>query len=203
MRRAATGSLAILLVASFAARAEVVDYRIVDSRSTDGIERRKVEQVVVLAISADNGLRHPVEDKLVSFLRGQEVGGVASYRVVGDLAAPPSRESIVRFLDEQRADSVITLRPMAFDEKQDAEWGESWNAWASQPTTVKALVEQSLPAKPGKPKYYGVELALWDAKTGARLWTARTAIHERKALRKNLGELILDTLQVLRDARWL
>jgi hypothetical protein len=201
MRRGSRALAALALVAGAGALA-ATEYRLVDRRSTEGIERQRVGKVVVLAISDDDGVRKPFENKLVSHLRGRGIAAVASHPVVPDLTAAPSRERVVQFIDEQQVDAVLTVRAVGLESTGEAAWVEAWNTWLRGPSTVRDLVERTIPVPRQRAKRYGVEFALWDLRTPRRLWAARTGVHSLKELRRGVSELLLVTIEELEEARW-
>ena len=161
--------------------------------------RAKLGNILVLGISDDREVRHRFEDKLVTHLRGRGVGASTSYSLVDDLAAPGDRDRILGALIEARVDGVLTVRAVPLDAAQEAAWPESWSAWIGSPTTVRELVEKTIPVPEKAAKRYGVEITLWELGTGNRPWAARTSVCSRKDLRKAAGTLMQETIAQLRE----
>jgi hypothetical protein len=162
----------------------------------------KFTKLVVLGIAGDRELRHRFEDRFVSHLRGKDRAARTSYSLVDDLTRPADREKLLSALKADGVDGVLTVRAVPLQGEADKSWPAAWDAWVEAPTTVRALVAASQ-AEPKGAKRYGVEVTLWELESGARPWAARTGVYERKKLREAAGDLMQETIALLREEKLL
>jgi hypothetical protein len=205
MRGAWIAGSALLLAAGWpVARLDAAppDYRLEDSRSTEGLARRELRRVVVIGLTDDREVRHRFEDKFTTHLRGRGVMASASHPVIEWLNTLPRREEVLAYIEREGIDAVITVRPVPVDAKEDAAWAGQWEAWVQDPGTARELIERSVPVPAGKHERYGIEFALWDAAEPRCLWAGRSGVYTRKQLRQGVGDLLQVTILALRDAGW-
>ena len=176
-----------------------VDHRLDEQWRNPDYERRKFQNMIVVGITQDQQARRNFENKFVSFLRGKSVGGVTSYSLAPNLQNPPSREAILEQVVAQGIDGAISVRlvPLVGKTAED-DWANAWNAQIESGETLRELVQATLPPQAVKAKTYGVEVALWDAKSGTRVWSGRTPPYKKKQLSKNTGEFVTMVMHALK-----
>jgi hypothetical protein len=159
-----------------------------DVRTASKAPTRRLEKIIVVGISNDRDLRHRFEDKLVSYLRGRGGKAITSYPLVPDFKDIGDRQRILQVLDQEGVDGVMTVRAVAVDDMGEENWAAAWKSNLAKDSSVRDLIEQSLPLTEKTAKHYGVEFALWDRRTPGALWAARSGVHTRKQLRKGVTE---------------
>ena len=170
------------------------------------LERGPVQfrKLVVVGISADRETRHRFEDKFVTRLRVRDYEAVTSYSMVSDLAVVENRQSLIDSIDEARIDGVISIRVARLEgaNKED-EWSASWNKSLDAGTTLRAMIDESLPQTGEKAPKLGVEVALWDTATQKCIWAGRTGTYKLKALRNGAGDIVAVIIDELERAKLL
>ena len=201
MRRAGPAILAFAFAASAVAAGDSI-YRLEDYRS-HGETVARPTKLLVVAIADDPELRNRFEDKFVTHLRGREIGGIASHTLVPSLAEIGDRDKLLAELEKQGVDGVMTVRAVALDDLGEDAWVAAWKAWLAGESTVRQLIEQTLPLPPKRAKRYGIEFALWGGNPSRRLWAARTNTCSRNDLESGVGDLLQLAIDGLKDSRWL
>lgn len=190
-----TGILLLLCPGLGAANHELVETWINLDRGT--VEFRKL---VVVGISADREIRNRFEDKFVTRLRVRNYEAVTSHSLVSDLAVVENRQSLIDSIDEARIDGVISVRVTRLEgSRKEEEWSAAWRTSLDAGTTLRSLIDESLPQTGEKAPRLGVEIALWDTRTEKCVWAGRTGTYKLKALRKGAGDivaLIIDQLEL-------
>jgi hypothetical protein len=199
--RPGSAILVLALAASGAAAGDSI-YRLEDSRSFGETVARPTK-ILVVAIADDPELRNRFEDKFVTHLRGREIGAVASHTLVPSLAELGDRDKLLAALENQGVDGVMTVRAVALDDLGEDAWVSGWKSWLAGESTVRQLIEQTLPLPPKRAKRYGIEFALWGGSPGRRLWAARTSTCTRNDLEAGVGDLLQLAIDGLKDGRWL
>ena len=192
-----------ILAASLASSAAAPIYQFADGRIHHELAPHRLSKLVIVAITDDREIRHRFEDKFATHLRSREIGAVTSYFVAPDLKAPGDRELILDALSKEKVDGAVTIRAVPLDDIDEKAWGAAWTAWADAPSTVRDLIDKTVPVAKKKAKRYGIEIALWDVETAQPLWAARTTTIGRRDLQESVGDLLQLTIDSLRDTPWL
>jgi hypothetical protein len=173
-------------------------YRLID-RWENPDDHVRFKKFLVVGISEVREARHQFENNFVSQLRGRDIEGMASYRVVPSLVGidDVERDKILAIIDEQKIDGVITVRAVPLKDLSEEEWIGAWKNRLESGGTLRELIEESLPLADEKAKKYGVELAVWDVETGARFWAGRTDTLNRKQLSKGVPEFVRGVIGAL------
>lgn len=200
MRRNWAGVVALSLL-SAASLTAAPSPGIVAEWSSPEAPAKEVGKVLVIAITDDREVRHRLEDKLVSHLRGRKISAVTSYPLVPDLMAPGSREEVLRRIAEERIEAAISFRVVPLEGRDEAAWDAEWRREAGEGGTLRDLLAATLPLKRVKSKEYGVEVTLWGPVTTSRSWTGRSGPHRLEDLRKGAAGFIQDVILTLIDAR--
>lgn len=174
------------------------DVVIVDD-STQPWKSRRFEKLLVIGITDDQAVRHRFEDKFVSQLRGHGIEGVTSYSLVADLGNVDDPAAVAGRLMEQGVDGAITVRLCRFTGKESSEWTETWVEEITKETTLRQLVESSLPVRREGGGGYGVDVALWEGRGWERIWVGRTEVHPIKKLRKGATTFVQSVIVTLKD----
>ena len=194
-----TSVLLLLGLALGAAKHELVETWIDLDRGP--VQFRKL---AVVGISADRETRNRFEDKFVARLRARKYGAVTSHSMVSDLAVVGNRQSLIDSIDEARIDGVISIRVTRLEgPKQEDEWSASWKKGLEAGTTLRAMIDESLPRTGERASRLGVEIALWDTRTQECIWAGRTGTYKLKALRKGAGDIVAVIIDALERARLL
>jgi hypothetical protein len=195
---------AIVVLALSAAGAAGGDapYRLEDYRSI-GEPVARPTKILVIALASDPQVRNRFEDKFVTHLRGREIGATASHAIVPSLTEPEAREKVLAAIEKEGLDGVMTVRAVGLDDAGEAGWVAEWQTWLAGESTVRQLVERTLPMPSKRAKKYGIEFALWGGTPGRRLWAARTGVCTRKDLESGVGDLLQLAIDGLKDSRWL
>ena len=161
-------------------------------------------KLIVVGISADRETRNRFEDKFVTRLRVRDYEAVTSYSLVSDLAVVENRQSLIDSIDEERIDGAISVRVTRLEgaDKED-EWSASWNDSLDAGTTLRTMIDESLPQTGEKAPRLGVEVALWDTRTQKCIWAGRTGTYKLKALRKGAGDIVAVIIDALERAKLL
>lgn len=194
-------SLGLVLAASGVAAGDSI-YRLEDYRSL-GEPVSRPTKILIVAIADDPELRNRFEDKFATHLRGREIGAVASHSLVPSLADLGDRDKLLAEIEKQGIEGVMTVRAVALDDVGEDAWVAAWKTWLAGESTVRQLIEQTLPLPPKRAKRYGIEFALWGGSPGRRLWAARTNTCSRSDLEEGVGELLQLAIDGLKDSRWL
>lgn len=197
-RTACVAVLASFPIAGFAA-----PYRLEDRRAIGETAPHRVEKILVLAIVDDRDIRNRFEDKLATHLTGRGIAAMASHSIVPDLTSPGDRDRILETLLRERVDAVLTVRAAPIAKSDDAAWIAEWERFTVESSTIRELVERTLPLPAKKAKRYGIEFALWGTGPGALHWAARTGTCTRKQLSEGVSDLLQLAIDDLKDARWL
>lgn len=176
-------------------------YRLEARRSVDDAEPRRLEKVLIVAISDDREVRNRFEDKFVTHLGARGIEAVTSHSLVPSLTAIGDRDRILAALEREGVDGAVTVRAVGLDESGEEEWTAAWAKWVGEVSTVRELIERTLPVPPKKAKRYGVEFALWDTRPARLLWAARTGTCTRKQLQSGVADLLQLAIDGLKDAR--
>ena len=198
------GTVVLALVASaWAAGAGDSRYRLEDRRSVGDTAPRRMTKVLVVGIAEDPNVRNRFEDKLASHLIAKGLPAVASHSIVPSLTAIEDRERVLSAIERENVDGAITVRAVGLDEIGEEGWAAEWEAWVAKESTIRQLVERTLPLPPKRAKLYGIEFALWDARPGRLLWAARTGTCPRRELQQGVGDLLQLAIDGLKGAGWL
>ena len=161
-------------------------------------------KLIVVGISADRETRNRFEDKFVTRLRVRDYEAVTSYSLVSDLAVVENRQSLIDSIDEERIDGAISVRVTRLEgsDKED-EWSARWNNSLDAGTTLRTMIDESLPQTGEKAPRLGVEVALWDTRTQTCIWAGRTGTYKLKALQKGAGDIVAVIIDELERAKLL
>jgi len=167
-------------------------HRIEDRWTDPDYERKEHRKLLVIAITEDSEARAIFEDRFVSHLRGKRIEGVTSRTMASDLANvdDSEREQIIKSIEEQEIDGAISVRVVPLKSQNEAEWAASWKQEVRNDETLRQLIEESLPLSAQKAGKYGVEVALWDAKSGNRIWGGRTNPYTREQMKKGAADFV-------------
>ena len=167
-------------------------HRIEDRWTNPDIERREHKKLLVLAITDDREARGIFEDRFVSHLRGKRIECVTSRTMAPDLTSidEVQREQIIKAIEEQGIDGAISVRAVPLKGQGEEEWAQAWKQEVRSGGTVRQLIEESLPLTGEKSKKYGIEVALWDAKTGNRIWGGRTNPYTRDQMKNGAADFV-------------
>ena len=173
-------------------------YRLID-RWENPDDHVRFKKFLVVGISEVREARHQFENNFVSQLRGRDIEGMASYRVVPNLVGidDAERDKILAIIDEEKIDGVITVHAVPLKNLSEEDWIGAWKKRIESGGTLRELIEQSLPLTDEKAKKYGVELTVWDVETGARFWAGRTNVLNRKQLSKGVPEFVRGVIDAL------
>ena len=163
-----------------------------------GTTHPEFRKVLVVGITRNAPARRRFEDLFVSILRGRESQGRTSYSIVPDLDNIPDPNKVVEALFADQVDGVITVRLVSLDDRNEAQWGTAWRAEVEQPERIRPYVAASLQQLAPDADQHGVEFALWDVQSGARLWAGRSGPVKIKKLRKSATYLVQDVMNELR-----
>jgi hypothetical protein len=166
-------------------------HRIEDRWTNPDIERHEYRKLLVIAITDDREVRAVFEDRFVSHLRGKSIEAVTSRSLAPDLASidEAQRTEIIKTVEEQGIDGAISVRAVPLKGQGGKDWTEDWSRQVRGDGTLRQLIEESLPISTEKSKKYGIEAALWDAKSGHRIWGGRTNPYTRDQLKKGAADL--------------
>lgn len=198
-----TRTAGVAVLASFPFAAFATPYRLEDRRAIGETAPHRVEKILVLAIVDDRDIRNRFEDKLATHLTGRGIAAMASHSIVPDLTSPGDRDRILETLLRERVDAVLTVRAAPIAKSDDASWIAEWERFTVESSTIRELVERTLPLPEKKSKRYGIEFALWGTGPGALHWAARTGACTRKQLSEGVSDLLQLAIDDLKDARWL
>lgn len=167
-------------------------HRIEDRWTDPDYERKEHRKLLIIAITEDREARAIFEDRFVSHLRGKRIEGVTSRTMAPDLAAidDSERERIIKAIEEQQIDGAISVRTVPLKGQSEAEWAEAWKKKVRSDETLRQLIEESLPLSRQKGGKYGVEVALWDAKSGNRIWGGRTNPYTREQMKNGAADFV-------------
>ncbi len=188
----------VLAVACTGARAAVP--QVVESWIDPNLDQGKFRKLIVICITDDQKARHRFEDKFVSHLQGRGIGGVTSHSLVPDLATIENRERILTTVAEQRIDGAISVRLVPLQGRDEAAWTVAWQKSLQEDSSLRLLIEETLPQSDIKVHRYGVEVALWEAQNRYRVWAGRTDAYTMKQLKKGAGEFVQFVVDTLKHA---
>jgi hypothetical protein len=181
-------SVAVLLVLGPGAAPE---RKLVERWTNPDHEPRHYEKLLVVAITPNTEVRKNFENLFVSHLRGKGIEAVTSHSMVPDLGAVDAADlqEILRLIDERRIDGAISVRAVPLGKKESAtQWADDWAAQVRSSELLRELVEKTLTAAGQKAKNYGLEVALWNAEDGRRVWGGRTDPYTVGEMRKGAAE---------------
>jgi hypothetical protein len=201
MRRIVVFALALALSAAGGAVGGD-KFSLEESRSI-GDPALRPKKIMVVAIADDPQLRNRFEDKFVSHLRGRGIGATASHSIVPSLTKMEDREKVLAAIKKEGVDGVMTVRAVGLDETGTERWVADWKTWLASDSTVRQLIERTLPLPQKRAKLYGIEFALWGSDPGRRLWAARTGTCTRNDLESGVTDLLKLAIDALKEARWL
>jgi hypothetical protein len=72
----------------------------------------------------------------------------------------------------------------------EEEWADAWKQEVRGGGTLRELIDASLPPQTKKSSKYGVEVALWDTRTGALIWGGRTNSYTREQMKKGASDFV-------------
>ncbi len=202
MRRAGWISLALAAWCGLAA-AESPVYQFADHRMNSEARPRRLQKIIVIAITDDREVRNRFEEKFVTHLKGKGFDALISHELVPDLTQPGDRQKILEALTRENVDGAITVRAVPLDGMDEKAWGAAWTAWVDAPSTVRELIQRTVPVPKKKAGRYGIEIALWDAEASRPLWAARTRGVSKGDLREGVGDLLRLTIEDLKETPWL
>jgi len=167
-------------------------HRLEDRWTNPEAERREHKKLLVIAITEDREARGIFEDRFVSHLRGKSIEGVTSRSMVPVLTDidESQREQIIKSIEEQQIDGAISVRAVPLKGLGEEEWAEAWKQEVRGGGTLRELIDASLPLQTKKSSKYGVEVALWDTKTGALIWGGRTNPYTRDQMKKGAADFV-------------
>jgi len=197
MRRRTTACW-IAIVLLFAAGAAKTP-SVVESWLSPG-DSSEYKNFIVIGITDDQQIRHRFEDKFVSHLSGHDVKAVTSHSLVPDLERIEDREAILNKVMEKRIDAAITVRLVPLDEGDEGQWAGGWAASMDEDTTLRLLIESTLPVPPTEVSRFGLEIAVWETEHRYRVWAGRTDRLKKKQLGEGAGDFVEYTIQALSDA---
>ena len=206
LQRGVRGRIVIaLFVLVWCATALGDDLYVADTWLSPDVKTRELKKILIVGITSDRDVRRHFENRFVSYLRGRRYDGVTSHSIVPDLSRIENRREILDTIAELQVDSVITVRlvPMDISKKLAEEWIASWEGRLETYTSVRQLIEESLPDSEVKAKRYGVEVALWTVEPAQRIWAARSSTHTRKQLKKGVSDFVLTVMDDLKLAELL
>ena len=206
LQRGVRGRIVIaLFVLAWCATALGDDLYVADTWLSPDVKTRELKKILIVGITSDRDVRRHFENRFVSYLRGRRYDGVTSHSIVPDLSRIENRREILDTIAELQVDSVITVRlvPMDIGKKLAEEWIASWEGRLETYTSVRQLIEESLPDSEVKAKRYGVEVALWTVEPAQRIWAARSSTHTRKQLEKGVSDFVLSVMDDLKLAELL
>jgi hypothetical protein len=198
LRRIASVALVVALAA--AAAAAEGKYTLEEARSIVKPDVRPTK-ILVVAIADDREIRNRFEDKFVTHLRGRGIMAIASHPIVPSLTKMEDREKVLAAVEKEGVDGVMTVRAASLDELGPERWASDWHAWLESDSTIRALIERSLPLPAKKAKRYGIEFTLWRS-GGDKLWAARSGACTRKDLQSGVAELLQLAIDALKDDHW-
>ena len=181
-------SVAVLLVLGPGAAPE---RKLVERWTNPDHEPRHYEKLLVVAITPNTEVRKNFENLFVSHLRGKGIEAVTSHSMVPDLGAVDAADlqEILRLIDERRIDGAISVRAVPLGKKESAtQWADDWAAQVRSSELLRELVEKTLTAAGQKAMSYGLEVALWNAEDGRRVWGGRTDPYTVGEMRKGAAE---------------
>jgi len=191
-----------LVVSATGAVAGGATYRLEEWKSI-GEPATRPNKILVVAITDDAEVRNRFEDKFAAHLRTRKIEATASHSIVPSLTEPQDREKILATLEKEGVDGVMTVRAVGLDEIGEEGWVTDWRAWLDGDSTVRQLIERTLPVPPKRARRYGIEFALWGTTQGRRLWAARTGVCTRDDLESGVADLLRLAIDGLKDANWL
>lgn len=155
-------------------------------------KRREHKKLLVIAITEDREARGIFEDRFVSHLRGKSIQAVTSRTMAPDLTDidASQREQIIKSIEEQQIDGAISVRAVPLKGQSEEEWAEAWKQEVRGGGTLRELIDASLPVETNKSKKYGVEVALWDTKSGDLIWGGRTNSYTRDQMKKGAADFV-------------
>jgi hypothetical protein len=181
-------SVAVLLVLGPGAAPE---RKLVERWTNPDHEPRHYQKLLVVAITPNTEVRKNFENLFVSHLRGKGIEAVTSHSMVPDLGAVDAADlqEILRLIDERRIDGAISVRAVPLAKKESAtQWADDWAGQVRSSELLRELVEKTLTAAGQKAKSYGLEVALWNAEDGRRVWGGRTDPYTVGEMRKGAAE---------------
>ena len=167
-------------------------HKLEDRWTNPDYERREHKKLLVIAITEDREARAIFEDRFVSHLRGKSIQGVTSRTMASDLTAidESQREQIIKSIEEQEIDGAISVRAVPLKGQSEEDWAEAWKQEVRSGETLRQLIDESLPLSDKKSSKYGVEVALWDTKTGGLIWGGRTNSYTTKQMKKGAADFV-------------
>lgn len=156
-------------------------------------EPRHFKKLLVVAITPNDEVRKNFENQFVSHLRGKGIEAVTSHSMVPDLGAvdPADLQEILGLIDERQIDGAISVRAVPLEKKESqTAWADAWAAQVRSNQLLRELIEQTLPAAGNKAKSYGLEVTLWNAEDGRRVWAGRTDPYTVGQMRKGAAEFV-------------
>lgn len=157
-------------------------FLVAEERRIAGVEPEALRHLVVIGLTGDDTVRRRFEDRFVSQLRGRGMEATPSHSVVADLTRIDDRAAVTTKLFERGVDGAVTVRFFALDRESRGRWGEIWGESVDAETTLRRLIEDSLPVVRSEQELYGVEVSLWSAKAGQRVWSGRANPMKRKQM---------------------
>jgi hypothetical protein len=206
MMNRATSNLTLAVVSALVALALGASKgpaRMADTRAVEDAGEVRLEKVLVVGISDDRDIRNRFEDRFTTHFRGRGIDAKASYTIVPDLTRLEDREKILSAIYDEGVDAVVTVRAVRIPRGGEDDWIAGWERWVSTGSTVRELIENTLPIAGKETKRYGVEFAFWELAGPRRLWAARTDVMSRRRLDRDAGDLLQAAIADLRDQRWL
>ncbi len=156
--------------------------------------------MIVIAITDDQEVRHHFEDKFVSHLRGNGIDGVTSHSLVADLQQIENRNQILDRIMDEKIDGAISVRLVPLEKKGDEAWYRAWAEGTERDDNLRKLIEETLPVEPTEATRFGLEIAVWETENRYRVWAGRTDGHKLKELQEGAGDFIEYTVDALKDA---
>jgi hypothetical protein len=160
-------------------------------------------KILVIAITDDQSARRNFENKFVTYLRVHKIDGMTSHSFVADLSKVKNRTEILNTIVEQRVDGALTVRLVPLKDSSEEEWGEHWEERLGEDTTIRLLIDETLPVSPVRSRRFGVEVALWDTTTGGRVWAGRSDVYKRKELGSEAGNFVTMVMQAMQKTNLL
>jgi len=198
-------ALVAVFVSIFVLLGAAPPIRLADHWLNRDVERKKLNKIMVVGVTEIDEARRHFENKFVTHLRGRDVEAATGYSLVADLTHIQAEDVIRKEIDDQQIDGVITVRLVLLGKvmSEDA-WGEQWKAELTSGKRLRELIDEWLPVGDAKASSYGLEITLWDANSGERLWAGRSDTVGKKLVKKGRsGDFIQLVMGRLREANLL
>ena len=152
-------------------------HQAVESEST--AMAKPVQSIAVVAIGEDLEQRAEFEEVFGAALQGAGVDAVTSHEQMADLKALENPKAVEEFYKLSGADSGLTIELLEAPSESAVKARKASNAawWAAlllDEPEIRRLAAASSLASYSRAGQYKLRLVLWDAKSGAKLWSMNT-----------------------------